>query len=71
MNALAEEFSGRVRFVVVEADRKGQVLRDFGFGSFPAYLVFRDGQEVDRLSLAFMPFFFEGRLRSMVADALE
>ncbi len=71
MNELAREFEGRARFVVVEADRAGDVLESFGASSFPAYLVFNDGVEVSRLSLNFTSVFLEERLRGMVNDALE
>lgn len=71
MNTLAEEFEGRARFVVVEADREGQVLARFDASSFPAYIVYRDGVEVTRLTLNFASIFMEERLRGMVEGALD
>jgi len=71
VNALAEEFQGRARFVIVEAGADRQVLDDFDVESFPAYLVFRDGKEVDRLTLSFSSLFLEQRLRRMLAAAIE
>ena len=71
MNTLAREFEGRARFVVVEADRDGQVLESFDASSFPAYIVYRDGVEITRLTLSFASIFMEERLRAMVDRALE
>lgn len=68
---LADEFEGRARVVRVELDREGHVLASFGASGAPAYLVFRDGVEVDRLTLNFLDWFFESRIRSMLAGALE
>ena len=68
---MAEEFEGRARFVKVELDRKGEVLQSFGASGVPAYLVFRDGVEVDRLSLNFLDWFFESRIRSLLEGALD
>ena len=70
VEALAEEFAGRARLVAVDADREGVVLRSFGASSYPTYIVFRDGREVDRLTLNFAPWFIEERLRGMLEGAL-
>ena len=71
MEKLANEFEGRARVVTVDADRDGTVLEAFGASSFPTYLVFKDGEEVDRLRLNFVPLFLEGRLRGMIEGAIE
>ena len=55
-----------VRFVKVEVDREGEVLAHFGTSVLPTYLVFRDGVEIDRMTLTFVPLFLEGRLRGML-----
>ena len=70
MNALAEEFDGRARFVLVETERDDGLLDRFDAGSFPAYLVFRDGEEVSRLTLNFASIFLEERLRGMLQEAI-
>ena len=66
IESLAAEFAGRARFVMVDADRDGQVLESFGASSLPTYIVFRDGVEIDRLTLNVVPLFLEQRLRGMV-----
>jgi thioredoxin-like negative regulator of GroEL len=71
LEALAEEFDGRARFVKVEVDRQGVVLERFNASSVPAYLVFRDGVEVDRLSVNFLDWFFESRIRRMLDAGLD
>lgn len=71
MERLANEFDERARFVTIDADRDGEILDAFGASSFPTYLVFKDGNEVDRLVLNFVPLLIESRLRDMVEDALD
>lgn len=71
IESLAREYEGRVVFVKVETREDGPTLEAFDVGSYPAYLVFEDGEEVDRLSLNFAPFYLEERLRGMLDDALE
>ena len=68
MEKLAGELED-VRFVKIHVDREGEVLAAFDASGIPAYIVFRDGVEVDRL-LA-IPGMFEWRLRRMLAGASE
>ena len=67
---LSEEFEGRARFVKIEVDRQGDTLERFGASGVPAYLVFQDGVEVDRLSLNFLDWYFEARIRMMLENRL-
>ena len=71
MKKLADEFAGRARVVTVDAARDGEILKAFGASRFPTYLVFKDGVEVDRLTLNFVPLFLEKRLRGMIEGAIE
>ena len=66
---LAQEFSGTVRFVRIATTEDDGVLEAFGASHYPAYIVFRDGREVDRLTFNFAPWFIEDRLRRMVQGA--
>lgn len=50
IHRLAEEFEGRVKFSTVDTDEYPTVPADYGVVSLPAYLMFRDGKEIDRLS---------------------
>jgi thioredoxin-like negative regulator of GroEL len=67
---LALEFAGRARFVRVDVAPGGGVLERFGASGLPAYLLFRDGVEVDRMRLGFLDWFLKSRLRRMVNGAL-
>ncbi len=71
IESLAEEFRGRARVATVHADRGGDLLAAFDASGFPTYLVFRDGVEVDRLTLRFVPWFLESRLRRTLERALD
>jgi thioredoxin-like negative regulator of GroEL len=71
VESLAREFSGRVSFVKVDTTADDGTLEAFGASRYPVYIVFRDGREVDRLTLNFAPWFIEDRLRGMIAGALD
>ncbi len=70
ISALADEFAGRVRFVKVDVDKEEAVREAFGISSIPAYLVFKDGQEVDRIRMR-SGFLLERRIRWMLDSALD
>lgn len=57
-------------FVKVETTEDDGTLEAFGASSYPAYIVFRDGREADRLTLNFAPWFLEERLRRMIESSL-
>jgi hypothetical protein len=71
VESLAREFEGVVSFVKVETREDDATLEAFDAGGYPAYLVFVDGVEHDRLTLNFAPWLLEERLRGMVEGALE
>ncbi len=66
MEKIAGEFSGRARVAKVHVDKENQVLKQFGASSIPAYLLFRDGKEVDRINVTFVSWFLEARMRRML-----
>ena len=68
---LANEFRERARVVTIDVDRDSDLLAAFGASGFPTYIVFKDGSEVDRLVLNFVPLFLEGRLRGMIENAID
>ena len=70
IEGLAGEFEGRARVVKVEIDREGVVLESFDASIIPSYLVYVDGVEVDRLTLTFVDWFLESRVRRMLESAL-
>jgi thioredoxin 1 len=49
VHALASELAGRARVVTVDVDEHADVAGRYGIMSIPALLVFKGGQEVDRM----------------------
>ncbi len=70
ISSLADEFAGRVRFLKVDVDKDEAVREAFGISSIPAYLVFKDGNEVDRIRVP-GGFLLETRIRWMLGSALD
>jgi thioredoxin 1 len=50
VEALAETYCDRVRFLSVNAPENRKVCRDLRVAGLPAYLTMRDGVEVERLT---------------------
>jgi thioredoxin 1 len=50
VEALVDRFGERVHLVKVNAPENRQICRDLRVFGLPTYLVFRDGEEVERLS---------------------
>jgi thioredoxin 1 len=50
VEALAETYGDRVRFLSVNAPENRKVCRDLRVAGLPAYLTLRDGVEVERLT---------------------
>ena len=50
VEALAETYGGKVRFLKVNAPDNRKICRDLRVAGLPAYLTLRDGVEVGRLS---------------------
>lgn len=71
MESLAEEFAGRVRFLKVVVDEDREALDRFGAGGLPTYLLFKDGERVDRIRFPFIGWLLESRVRRMVNGALD
>lgn len=49
IHRLAKEFEGRVKFGTVDTDKHPAVPVDYGVFSLPAFVIFKDGKEVDRV----------------------
>ena len=69
IESLALEFDGRAQFVRIDLDEEGAVQEKFGVGALPAYLLFKDGQEVDRIRIP-LGWLLESRIRRMVENEL-
>jgi thioredoxin-like negative regulator of GroEL len=52
----------------VNIDRDEGIRKRLGISGIPAYVLFRDGQEIDRLGS--FPLFVKQRIRRMVKSAL-
>ena len=50
VEALAERYGDRVRFISVNAPDNRKICRDLRVAGLPAYLTMRDGVEVERLT---------------------
>ena len=68
VHRIAGEYAGRVRVLKIDVSQDDDILESFDVGTLPALLLFRDGQEVDRLFP--IPGFVAARLRRMIDPAL-
>ena len=71
IESVADEFSDRARFVTVHVDPESDVLERFEAWGLPTYLVFKDGQPVDRLYFSQIGWLLEARIRRMLNGALD
>lgn len=49
LDAIADQYDGKVRIVKVDVDHNQQVAVTYGIQSLPTLLVFKDGKVVDKL----------------------
>lgn len=49
VDAVSEKFAGRAKVYKVDVDSEGELAEKFGILSIPALLLFKGGQEVDRM----------------------
>ena len=49
VDAIASEFSGRVKVVKLNTDEEQQVAIKYGVGSIPTLMVFKNGEMVERV----------------------
>jgi thioredoxin 1 len=63
VDAIASEFSGRVKVVKLNTDEEQQVAIKYGVGSIPTLMVFKNGEMVERV-LGARP---KGELAAMVS----
>jgi thioredoxin 1 len=70
IEALAEEYAGRVRFVRVDVEPDNGVLEAFDAKGVPSYLVFRDGVAIERLAPKLVDWRTEQRLRKRIESTL-
>ena len=66
VEAIASELQGKAKVVTVDVDEHSDVASKYGIMSIPALLVFKNGQEVDRLVGA-VP---KERIHSLIAKHL-
>ena len=66
--SLAKEYAGRVVFGKLNVDENQTVSKKFGIMSIPTFIIFRDGQVVDKLVGALPKAVLEGRIRRSLAS---
>ena len=49
LEALAQEYSGRIKFVKLDTEENFDISDRYGVRSLPTLLLFKDGQQVDRI----------------------
>jgi thioredoxin 1 len=49
MEAMAREYSGKAHFAKVDVDRNQALARRYGVMSIPNFVIFRNGELVDRI----------------------
>jgi thioredoxin 1 len=49
LEELAADYSGRVKIVEVDTDQQPQLVARYGVQAMPTLLIFRHGQEIERL----------------------
>ena len=49
LEAIAADYRGRIKVVEVDADEESQLVGRYGVRAMPTLLVFRQGQEIERL----------------------
>lgn len=51
---LAEDYKGKVKICKLNVDENGKTAQDYGVMSIPTMILYKNGQEIDRL-VGFMP----------------
>lgn len=51
---LAEDFKGKAKICKLNVDENGQTAQEYGVMSIPTMILYKNGQEIDRL-VGFMP----------------
>ena len=49
IDELTKEFAGRAKVIKVDVDQHGELAGRYGIMSIPALVVYKNGQEVDRI----------------------
>jgi thioredoxin 1 len=49
LEAIAADYSGRLKVVEVDTDQQPQIVARYGVQAMPTLLIFRHGQEIERL----------------------
>ncbi len=64
---LAESYAGKVHVGVVDIDEQPGLAGQYAVTAVPTFVLFKDGQEVDRLTGAVPRPILESRLKRLVA----
>lgn len=66
VEALNAEYAGQVKFVKLNVDDNPQVSMQYGVSSIPTLIVFRNGEEVERI-VGYRP---QGQLKAKIDQAI-
>ena len=67
VEALAEEFDGKVKFTKLDVDSNPKVATSYGIRGIPTLLIFNDGQPVDQVVGAVAKSVLKSRLEGALA----
>ena len=67
VEALAEEFDGKVKFTKLDVDSNPKVATNYGIRGIPTLLIFNDGQPVDQVVGAVPKSVLKSRLEEALA----
>lgn len=68
MEQLSQEFDGRVHFLKVNVDYQGELAARYGVRSIPTVVLFKDGQEVNRLVGAASRDYYRQQITRFLVD---
>lgn len=71
LEAVAQKMNGHIRFFKLNTDENMKTAQEYGIMAIPSLLVFKNGQEIDRI-IGFMPEDkLEEKLQNVVGTSLE
>ncbi len=54
IDEIAEDFKGKVKVCKLNVDENSKIAQDYGIMSIPTIIIYKNGQEIDRL-IGYMP----------------
>lgn len=66
LDNLSKKMSGDVAFAKINTDEHAETAKEFGISAIPTFLIFKDGEMVDRVTGAMPEPEFEKKLQSFL-----